>query len=248
MKKFEVLMITFVFNELKYLPHIIEYYKKNDCSIYIIDNYSTDGTYEWLINNKIKCHQVNTNNTFHVRILEDALMKVVKKLKPNWFIFASADLYHITNLKLKHFIKEIDNAGFNQLMLPCISAVPTDLSFMNKLPLPLHNNYALYYKKLTMISKYSDNFYLNGDDIQIPNSNPFISNDGVSINYGPCKPKKEQEVKLLRTRKAWENGMNKNFSVHYEKAKKNNWIYTKKNYPSIFNLKTSKYYKFIKKI
>ena len=45
-------MITFVYNELKYLPHVVDYYKKNGCGVYIIDNYSNDGTYEWLIENK----------------------------------------------------------------------------------------------------------------------------------------------------------------------------------------------------
>lgn len=53
----KVLMICFVYNEIKYLPHSIDYYKKNNCDIYVIDNNSTDGTYEWLIENNIPCNR-----------------------------------------------------------------------------------------------------------------------------------------------------------------------------------------------
>lgn len=239
-------MITFVYNELKYLPHVVDYYKKNGCGVYIIDNYSNDGTYEWLIENKIPCHRVDTQEAFHVRILEDDLVATVHKLKPDWVIFGSADLYHITDGLLFQYIERIDSLGFNQLILPCISAIPiTADELIFDVPLPRNHNNALYYRPLIMISKYGPGFFLDGDTLLINNPNPYNSNNGVTINYGPCKPVEEQEVKRLRTQKAWKNGMSAGYSVHYEKAKKINWIYPKS---MSFDLTTSPYYKYILKI
>jgi len=242
----KILMITFVYNEIKYLPHVIDYYKKNGCEIYIIDNYSDDGTYEWLVENQIPCHRIDTNEAFHVRVLEDDLIATVHKLKPDWVIFGSADLYHITNISLSEYIEWLDSRGFNQLSLTCISAIPITAEEMNlEPPLPQHHDYALTYRPLTMISKYNEGFYLDGDTLRINGANPYFSNDGVSINYGPCKPVEEQEVKRLRTQKAWEQGMNPGYSVHYEKAKKINWVYPK---TMGYVLSESPYYKYILKI
>jgi hypothetical protein len=242
----KILMITFVYNELKYLPHVINYYKKNGCDVYIIDNYSNDGTYEWLIENNIPCHRIDTQEAFHVRVLEDNLVMTVHKLKPDWVIFGSADLYHITKISLSEYIKEIDSRGYNQLSLPCISAIPiTEEELTSKTPLCNHFFNALYYQPLTMISKYDNSFYLDGDTLLINNIVKYNSNEGVSINYGPCKPPEEQEVKLIRTRKAWEQGMARGYSVHYEKAKKINWLYPKS---MGYVLSESQYYKYILKI
>ena len=240
------LMITFVYNEIKYLPHVIDYYKKNGCEIYIIDNYSNDGTYEWLVENQIPCHRIDTKEAFHVRVLEDDLIATVHRLKPDWVIFGSADLYHITELPLAEYIEWLDSRGYNQLTLQCISAIPTTAEEMTlPPPLPQHHDYALTYRPLTMISKYGEGFYLDGDTLRIKNANPYYCQEGVSINYGPCKPVEEQEVKRLRTRKAWEQGMNAGYSVHYEKAKKIDWIYPKS---MGYVLSESPYYKYILKI
>jgi len=239
-------MITFVYNEIKYLPHVIDFYKKNGCEVYIIDNYSNDGTYEWLVENNIPCHRIDTDEAFHVRILEDDLVATVHKLKPDWVIFGSADLYHITDIPISEYIEKIDSMGYNQLSLQCISGIPiTQEEFELGLPLPKHHFYVLSYRPLTMISKYLPGFYLDGDTLLVNDARPYFSAEGVSINYGPCKPPEEQEVKRLRTQKAWKNGMNPGYSVHYEKAKKINWIY-----PATmgFDVRTSQYYRFISKI
>lgn len=240
------LMITFVYNELKYLPHVINYYKKNGCEIYIIDNMSNDGTYEWLVENNIPCHRIDTQEAFHVRVLEDDLIATVNRLKPDWVIFGSADLYHVTKLPISEYIEVIDARGYNQLTLPCISAIPISADELTS-KTPLSENFfnALYYQPLTMISKYGKDFYLDGDTLRVENPRPYISGEGVSINYGPCKPVEEQEVKRLRTQKAWEQGMNRGYSVHYEKAKKINWVYPADR---SFDLKTSPYYEYIRSI
>lgn len=239
------LMITFVYNELKYLPHTINYYRKNGCEVYIIDNYSNDGTYEWLIENNISCHRVNTNEAFHVRILEDDLVATVHRLKPDWVIFGSADLYHVTKIPIAEYVKGVDALGYNQITLPCIDAIPVSVNELTpKTPLPEHFLNAQYYRPLTMISKYDEGFYLEGDTLLINNKRRY-NGEGVSINYGPCKPPEEQETKLLRTRKAWEQGMSRGYSHHFEKNKKNNWLYSPDR---SFNLKTSPYYEYVLKI
>jgi glycosyltransferase involved in cell wall biosynthesis len=243
------LMITFVFNEINYLPHTINYYKKNGCEIYIIDNNSTDGTYEWLIENNISCHRVDTKEAFHVRILEDNLLATVHKLKPDWVIFGSADLYHITKIPLSQYIQWVDSMGFNQLSLPCISAVPVTIDELDfSIPISKNHHNAIYYQPLRMITKYSPKLYLDGDTWLIDNLNSYITyDDGITINYGACKPIEILNCKLERTRKAYKDGMSAGYSVHYEKSKKMNWLFSKEVF-NIFDLRTSKYAEFITKI
>ena len=86
---------------------------------------------------------------------------------------------------------------------------------------------------------------MNGDDLIINDSNPILISDSIMINYGACKPKEEQEVKLLRRERAWKSGLRKGTGRHYIKGKIRNWIYDKKDYIDIRN--TDKY-KFVQRI
>lgn len=239
----KVLMIAFVYNEIRYLPHTIDYYKKNGCDIYIIDNYSTDGTYEWLIENKIQCHRVDTKESFDLRILSEEVISTINKIKPDWVLLGAADLYHIADIPLYDYIIKYDLLGFTQISMECLCALNTGELF--NMPLSEHYYYALNNHYLTMITKYDETISLRGDTFYIKTPNIYISTDGVSINYGACKPPEEQEVKLIRTKKAHENGMSKWWNTHYEKWKLVNWLYPKEK---AFDLRKSIYYKYILKI
>lgn len=239
----KILMIAFVYNEIKYLPHTINFYKNNGCDIYILDNYSNDGTYEWLIENEISCHRVDTGESFDLRTLSNEVILTLHRIKPDWVILGAADLYHIAEQPLSQYIENIDTQGFNQISGECLCTLNTGENF--ELPLSKYFFYAMNNHYLTMISKYTENIRLRGDTFEIEESKLYIAKDYISINYGSSKPPEEQEVKLLRTKKAHARGMSLWWNTHYEKWKKINWLYPKEK---SIDLRQSQYYKYVLKI
>lgn len=235
-----ILMICFVYNEIKYLPHTIDYYKKNGCEIYIIDNYSNDGTWEWLQDNNIQSHRCDTGESFDLRILQKEIMATLPELNPDWVVYAGADLYFIGNMRLKEYIEKVDSMGFNQLSMMCWSAFNTGEK--PGLPLPAHYYYAQPWKHVTMISRYDKSYTMNGDNVTIDNSNCYSAKHAIAINYGACKPRAEQEVKLARRKKAWAEGMRPQQGRHFLAGQKVKWIRNRKD---LQDLKIIPEYQFI---
>lgn len=219
-----VLVTTFVYNEMKYIPFMVDYYKTQGVELFILDNYSDDGTYEWLVENNIPCDRVDTKESFDLRILQAALLKHIHRIKPDWVVYASADLYYIFDGTIKETVEQADREGFNILSVPCYGALNTGETF--GVPLQDHFFTAMYWRNLNMICKYDKGMFMKGDKISLPN--PKVKEvKGLMINYGACKPKEEMEVKLKRREKAWKNGLKKTTGQHFRKGKQRNWLYDK---------------------
>jgi len=236
-------MICFVYNEVKYLSHTIKYYQDNGCEIYVIDNFSTDGTWEWLQENRIPSHRVNTNESFDLRILQREIIKTLPRLKPDWVIYAGADLYYIAWTQLKDYIEKVESMGYNQLSMTCWSAFNTGEK--HGTPLPSRYFYAAPWKPIVMISKYNETYDMNGDNVMIAGSRIYEARHAMAINYGACKPANEQEIKLQRRKKAWAEGMRPQQGVHFLKGKKRGWIRSKME---LKDLRKVPEYKYIQKI
>lgn len=239
----KILMIMFVYNEVKYLPHTIDYYRKNSCDVYVIDNMSTDGTWEWMQKNNIPGHRLDTDESFDLRILQREVENTLPLLNPDWVIYTSADLYFIAWEPLKDYIEKVDAMGYNQLSIICWSAFNTGEKF--GLPLPAHYYYAAPWTNVVMISKYCKGFSMNGDSITIDNAKCYTAKHAMAINYGACKPREEQEIKLARRKKAWANGMRARQGRHFLDGQKTNWIKDRKK---LKDLRTEPEFKYIKKL
>jgi hypothetical protein len=221
----KILAIAHIYNEYPYLPDVVAYYKKQGIELYFVDNLSNDGSYEWLIANDIPCSRFDTKESFDLPALQNELDMVVHLIKPDWVIYIAADLYYIFDKKLNETIKEIDLQGFNQISCKCFGALNTGEVF----GLPLYKNYfrGLYYKRLIMISKYDESFHFENDSIQI--DNPKIKDSEILIvNYGGCKPKNDQDIKLKRSQKAWDKGMRIGIGRHLRKSKLHDWVWSKR--------------------
>jgi len=225
-----ILTVYFVYNEIKYLPDNIHFWRKQGVKIYVIDNYSNDGTWEWLIENNIPCHRFSTNDTFDLKALQLEAMKVIHKYKPKWVIMGAADLYYYLEHDFAQTIAYLDSMGYNQVELWCWMMKSTGEEF--RLPFQKTFFYGDRWRKLIMISKYDESLRYNADLIEIENANPAYIK-GIIINYGGCKPKEEMEVKLSRRRKAWENGLNPDWGVHYLHDKAREWTFNKEDLQDI---------------
>jgi len=232
-KMVKPLMMTFVYNERKYLPHAIEYYKRNNCDVYIIDNYSNDGTWEWLQENNIPSHRLDTNGEFALKVLQADFMETLKKLKPNWVMYGAGDLYHIFDKPIDEALKEIEDNGYNAVNTQCYSAVNT--GEVHKIPLPINYLNLKKYIRVRMIARWSEDYNINGDEVNFEGLNP--CDTGISVNYGLCKTLDEWNDKLERRKKAWESGgADKKHGKHLVKYKTKDLIYPLKDYENVKNL------------
>jgi len=241
--KKNILTVAFAYNEIQLLPSMVAYYRSQGCDLLIVDNYSTDGTYEWLVANGVKTGRVDTDGMFHLEILQKALMEELHKYKPDWIIYTGIDIYMVFDKTIAETIDEVDKQGYNLISTYSVSVHNTG----EERGFPLKNYYfnGCVEGKIRMIAKYEPSLYFRADSIQINKPKIFESN-GVLINYGNAKPAEEREVTYQRRKKAWANGLNDGYGSHYRSGHDNGWLRPKgttedlKQNPHIF--------KYIKKI
>ncbi len=243
-KYLNITMICFVYNEMLYLPHVVTFWKNQGINIYVIDNMSTDGTWEWLQEQKIPSHRFDTKEMFHLTWLQEEVVKTLHKIKPDWVIYGAADLYYGFGEPVKNVIVKAERSGYNQIQTSCWFAVNTG----EKRNLPLMDNYfwCKPFVNVTMISKYHPEIKFVGDHINIPGKR-VLRESGLVLNYGSCKTKEEQEMKLARRQKAWDAGMNRVWGSHYRSGKEIGWMYDKAtNGQKLVNIKERPEYKYYK--
>lgn len=237
-----VLATCFVYNEKKYIDQWVKWYRSQGCELFVLDNMSNDGTYEWLLANGVECARFDTGGAFHLHVLQRELNKHIARIKPDWICYTGADLFIITENTLKETIEEYNANKVTQIKLPCYNVVNTGEMFGT--PLQMHFIRGGMYKDLSLISKFGEGFWLVNDDIGSTN-NITEKAKGIIINYGACKPAKEQEEKFKRRQKAWSDGLPGNIGRHFKTGKSKDWVY---DINTTINLMESEAGQYIKKI
>lgn len=132
--------------------------------------------------------------------------------------------------------------GFNQISTKYFKPYNTGEEFK----LPLQNNYFYMSENgnKTLISKYEKNIEFNADDLIIENRKVYES-EGILVNYGDCKPIEYRKNIYYRRKKAWENGLNKEYGSHYKISDDRNWKWNKSE---LFDIRKTNYFKLLKKI
>lgn len=217
-----ILVTAFAYNEISYIPYMVDYYHNQGCELFIIDNFSNDGTYEWLKENNIKTIRVDTNESFHISILQEALLKELIDIQPDWLIYTGIDTFFIFPEKIANIISDIDKEGYNTIRTRLIEVFNTGEEY--SLPLHSHYFYGEYREQREMIVKYTPELIINGDGLIIPNKRS-LHTKGVLINYGMCKPKEEREETFRRRQRAWKLGLNRGFGTHYYSGKNIQWLW-----------------------
>ena len=229
----KVLVACFVYNERKYLPPMIDWYTGQGCDMLILDNMSDDGTWEYLIDD-CKCKgdsylaisRISTDGAFDLRVLQAELCRKIAFLQPDWVVYVGADFYFIFDAPLPKLIQGVDCEGYNQIAVRHYTVFNTG----EERGLPLQNYYfwAGIDHDLVMISKYEEGFKIEADQIHL--LNPKVKKvEGISLNYGQCKPAEEREITFQRRQLAWERGMTRGWGFHYLENKQRGWIHDRKN-------------------
>jgi hypothetical protein len=246
-------MLT-VWNEIEYIPYKIAFCKQNNLVPYVVDNYSDDGTWEWLQDNKIHSHRLDTNGMFKLRPLQDELIKTLHQMepKPDWCIYNGCDLFPLAhNNNLHDELVRLDSLGFNMANINNIDVYNTGEGIEDR---GVNNVFNTYFytgktRNFTMIHKYSKRLHYQGDAVFIRDQ---VSNtgkiNGLQINYGNTKTAEERDGTLARRSKAWENGEHKVHGSHYRVGKSKNWEWSKGELIDIRNTDNYKYVKYLQEL
>lgn len=129
-----ILACGVVYNEMDILPYLLDHFKSQDVEMFIYDNYSDDGTWEYLQDNKIACERIGSDGKFSlVRFIKKMTTKW-KEARPDWCIYLDADEFPLTFQfpTLKELIKDRDKQGFNVINQERINFRPTGLEDFSK--------------------------------------------------------------------------------------------------------------------
>jgi hypothetical protein len=238
-----VMCILTVWNEREYLPLKLEYCKQNKLEPYIIDNMSTDGSWEYLQENNIPSHRLDTGESFDLRMLQNDIVETIHREKPDWAIYNGCDLFPVTIEPLHDALARLDRRGFNLAQIECVNFFNTGEERGKKDPFNTYFHYGTL-NKFNMIHKYNPVLRYLADDVSFPGQRLGII-EGMMINYGNTKTKEEREGTLKRRRKAWENGEPPGHGSHYLEGERNNWIWPKED---LTDVRETKYWKYVEKL
>lgn len=239
----KILATALCYNERPYIETMVKYYRSQGCDLFIVDNMSNDGTYEWLVENKVKTVRVNTEESFHLKMLQTVLNRHLLLLRPDWIVYCGIDSYYYFPDGIVKEIKNADRIDCNLIDTHHFSMYYTGEERNGK---DFKNTYfyGLKHRNLQMIGKYIPrNTRIEADAIKIIPAKVYISS-GVFLNYGMCKTKEERESTYARRIKAWEMGLTKGYGTHYKPAQDRNWIW---NVQDLFDVRNTGFGKMIYK-
>jgi len=248
----KILCILTAYNEIDYLPYKKKFCDHHNLDLYVIDNYSDDGTWEWLQDNKIPSHRFDTDGMFVLQSLQDEIVRTQLSLseKPDWVIYNGADMFPVSLPNLNEEITRIDQAGFNLASMPWIGFFNTGED-RSKDPF----NTFFYYSKNPsgqglMFHKYNDSVRYIGDDARftsIPTKATKLN--GLMINYGNAKSAENREIIFARRKKAWDRGVTpRSHGHHYRSGHDVNWTWNKNQLKDIRLTTEFKYIKHLQDI
>jgi glycosyltransferase involved in cell wall biosynthesis len=238
----KILAIAFAYNEIKYIAEMVNYYRSQGCDLNIVDNCSTDGTFQWLQAHGVRTRQKDTNQTFDLKTLQRCLVNDINAVKPDWVVYTGIDIYYIFDGTIREVIEEADRKGFNMISVQYFNMYNTGEQSNGSMKDTYF--FARKFKRLYMIAKYQNPFGFEADSIQIKNRKIYDA-PGVFINYGNCKPFDERETTYGRRKRAWDAGLDRNYGVHYLEGRTKGWIWKRSE---LIDIRETEYYKYIQKI
>lgn len=122
-----ILACLCVYNEMDILPYLLKHLNSQGISIFIFDNYSTDGTWKFLRHNHFACERLDTHNQLNLELIIQTKIKKWHSVRPKWCIYQDADEFSFTSefRTLSEFITDRDRKGFNVISQKRYQFMPT---------------------------------------------------------------------------------------------------------------------------
>lgn len=234
------------YNSLDIIPYVIEYNLKEDIDLFILDNYSTDGSWEYIQDNKIPSRRVDSGDAFDLNILLKAKEKLIHEIKPDWVIISGSDCFILTPKPLIETVKKLDYLNFDITSIPFIRLYNTGEKRTHPDPRKVFFNYSDVAFDLPFLHPYK-NFvsYFNGDYIKMrcmENLQNAIINEACVLDYGNTRGKEKRDEEYHRRVLAWNRGLPERYGIHYKECSEKGWLWDKKEMKDI---RKSKYWNLI---
>lgn len=242
---FKYLYITHIWNEIDYLPLKVKWCKENGLGIYILDNYSDDGSWEWMQQNGIACERIDTDGTFHLGILQRATDKAIKRIRPLWVIYLGMDSFAMTDNRLCDEITQASKKGFNIIQMLWANMHNTGESRNKFDPFNIYFYYATIRQRIRLIWKFQLRGKLFADEIMNIKPSKILPLNGIILNYGNTKPAIQRNGTFNRRKKAWNKGLIRAWGTHYPNYSKINWTW---DATKLSDIRKTGYYKYIQKL
>ena len=255
------------YNELRYLPKVVRYYQNQGVEVYVADNFSSDGTWEWLNDNKIPCEQFDTDGRFDLVAQQNLELRLAKKFKnADWIIYGDADEFIVARKKITDIVNfsSIKRSSANLLRMPSLNLKNTGETIKND-PTKNYFYYAEreYSNEIIRIHKNLPNVRygaemgsIAGDIITFSDGN--IKHDSVwstaDVIYDLVgnnfelrsnkKCKTSYQFTKTKTKSMGQKTIPENFGSHLIRGKKANWKWDKSE---LTDIRTHELYALIEK-
>ncbi len=226
-----------IYNEIDFLPYKVEWCRRNGLDLYVIDNYSTDHSYGWLKSHGIDCHQVDTKESFDLRILQKEIIKTTNIIKPDWVVYNGADLFIFAEKAISHLCMDAEEQRKNIIGFPMI-----DICRIGEFKLFENYWFRPARDMIEFVYKWNPLVRYTADLVKIQDRNAYWPG-GIMINYGRTKSIEQRKELLKRRKLAWKRGLDKTSGRHYlrEEAKGYKW-----NIEELSDIRESQYWKYLK--
>lgn len=196
-----ILNVISCYNDIDYLPYVVQYYNDQGVDLYLIDNYSTDGCFEWAKQHNIACHRIDTQGKDHDEVMHLAQLAVMHKYKPDWVIFGGGDRFIVTpSMSIKSVAQSCQEKGFNIIKCRRLEFCDTGEKREKVHPLKMFRHYieAGGHSKYTIcMHKYHSQNCYKGGLVQV--DYPKICKiEGYELSFEATKPLEVREEKYLR--------------------------------------------------
>lgn len=213
-----------VYNEIELLPFKIDYIKKNDIDCYVFDNMSTDGSWDWLQENKIPSQRFDSDGMFDLKLNISLMAKKIHELKPDWAMFPGCDTFYVhrENKTLREVIEEADRNSFSAIN----SAYRTLIFYYTgreKPGIDPRLNYVFYNTRKILhekcIAKYCPTLVVIADHFVFKGKKVMRNNDFFVLHYSlRHDSEKRKTEEYIRRKKAWDSGLTpRRWGHHYKK-------------------------------
>jgi hypothetical protein len=236
-----ILLPLLCYNSLDIIPYTIDFYKKQDIDIFVLDNFSNDGSWEYLKDNRIPCKRVDTGGLFDLNKLNNAREIIIRKIKPRWVLRLDSDCFILSNT-IKKFVTSLNN-NFNICYSKCFRFYNTGEEINQRDPRQVFF-YFDYLKHIPYLHTYKDFIKYSGDKVIMETEKKLMFGAPV-LDYGNTRPKEKREEEFKRRKLAWRKGLSKHWGKHYVEFSKMGWVWDKKN---LTDVRKSNYFLKFKKV
>jgi hypothetical protein len=253
-----ILLVQNIYNEIKLLPWKMAWAADNGFDSFTWDNYSTDGSYEWLQDQGYRVIRYYTNGMFSLAINNRNVLDTIhwlEDVKPDWVVAAGADMFYSVMRNafaekkadfagsimrkdvIRKMIEEADKAGYN--LIDCSrlwNFYYTGIEDDNQNPRVEYR----YYREardfeICLIAKYHPYLRIDGDRFMRPDGIIYHPADLVTLHYWLRSDAKARRTEhYYRRKKAWERGIDRACQgTHYPKmVSEDKWVWERSSLQS----------------